>query len=214
MNNTIFSKKIMTSGFTLVEMIVVLGIFSLLMTLATGALYTNQKINTKLQENQSILDNVNLSMDTISKDIRYGTDFYCADSVTGAQIPLRKGCAYPTGGKVIFFRPNDVSSSTDRVAYYASSTIYGDVVLKDEYIDGATTTYQVTASNLRVKSLVFYTFGVNTVFGVGQDVDDMHDYEQPLIVLTMGGETIPIDLTASSTSFVIQTSISSRRVDK
>lgn len=205
-------KKI--KGFTLVEMIVVLGIFSLLMTLATGALYTNQKINTKLQENQSILDNVNLSMDTISKDIRYGTDFYCADTVNAPQIPLRQGCGYPTGGRVIFFKPNDVSSSTDRVAYYASSTVYGDVILKDEYIDGATTTYQVTASNLRVKSLVFYVLGANTTSGTSQDVGDIHDFEQPLIVLTLGGETIPADLTASSTSFVIETSISSRRVDK
>lgn len=211
-------------GFTLVEMLVVLGLFSFIMTLATGALYSTQAINVKLQDTQSVLDNVNLSMETMSRDIRYGFDFHCAEEMNETDIQLRKSCSYQNtgashGGKFLFFRPFDAASSSDRVVYYASTTSKGSVILKDEYIADAlgnisTTTYQITTSNVKIKSLIFYVTGANTTLGKsGMDVGDVHDYAQPLITINISGETIPIKQNASSTKFIIQSSVTSRNLD-
>ena len=208
-------------GFTLVEMLVVLGLFSFIMTLATSVLYSTQAINVKLQESQAVLDNLNISMDAMSRDIRYGSDFHCGASSTPEEleINLRKNCSYSNltilhGGKVIFFKPSSAGSDSDRVAYYASTTQSGEVILKDEYIGGSTSTYQITADDVKIKSLLFYVEGANTATGVNVDVDGVHDYAQPLITVTLSGETIPMKQSSSSTTFIMQTSISSRGIDK
>jgi prepilin-type N-terminal cleavage/methylation domain-containing protein len=225
MNTFIISNK-KISGFTLVEMLIVLGLFSFMMTLATGVLYTTQAINVKLQETQSILDNVNVSMDAMSREIRYGADFHC-DTDWGGEIgqtdiykTLRKSCDYNEGhgGKLLFFKPIDSSRDTDRVAYYASSTNEGEVIMKDEYFSVTpgvlTNSYQITANDVKIKSLLFYVAGANSVSTVGADVGDVHDYVQPLITTTLSGETKPTMSNASSTKFIIQLSVSARSIDK
>lgn len=214
-------------GFTLVEMLVVLGLFSFIMTLATGVLYSTQAINVKLQASQAVLDNVNISMDTMSRDIRYGFDFHCGANLPPAEtkINLRKSCRYSDagllhGGKSLFFKPADAVSDSDRVSYYASTTSFGNVILKDEYTKNivtgitSTTTYQITANDVKITSLVFYVEGANTGTGNGVDVDEVHDYVQPLITLMISGETIPIKQNGAPTPFAIQTSISSRGIDR
>ncbi len=67
-------KKI--EGYSLVEILVVLGLFSSIATLSLGALFNAQAVNARLQETQAILDNINLSMQTVTRDIRFGSDFY------------------------------------------------------------------------------------------------------------------------------------------
>ncbi len=210
-------------GFTLVEMLVVLGLFSFIMTLATGVLYTSQAINVKLQETQSILDNVSVSLEIMTRDIRYGSVFHCDTSLNVANFRERRGCSYDdlgvnNGGVVLFFKPVDANNSNDRVAYYASTTQTGKVILKDEYFSGkATTTYQITADDVKIKSLLFYVVGASSTSLAkdegGVEIPDSNDYIQPLITLSVSGETIPIKEKASSTKFIVETSISSRVLD-
>jgi prepilin-type N-terminal cleavage/methylation domain-containing protein len=208
-----YYKKINRKAFTLVEMLVVLGIFSFIMTLATGVLYTTQAVNVKLQETQAVLDNVSLSMETISRDIRYGADFHCGVSLDASNSHLRKSCSYEQeGGSVLFFKPS--GGIPERVAYYASTTQYGSVILRDEYMEGATSTFQITANDVRIKSLIFYVSGANTASTLNEDVDSIHDFEQPVITLTISGETIPINERSSSTKFTMQSSVSPRELDK
>ena len=64
-------------AFSLVEILVVLGLFSSIATLSLGALFNAQAINAHLQATQAILDNINLSSQTITRDIRFGSLFHC-----------------------------------------------------------------------------------------------------------------------------------------
>ncbi len=215
-------------GFTLVEILVVLGLFSSVMTIAAGALFTTQAVNVKLQETQSILDNVNLSMETMTREIRYGTDFHCDISLLATSSSLRKNCTFTNnGGTVLFFKPNTMVNDKDRVAYYLKNT---GVLYKDEYLCGddnctivSTSTYQITGDDVVIKSLVFYVTGANTVAKDNKDISILgvvqHDYTQPLITLSVAGETKSKKsgaTTATSTGivkFTVQTSISSRQLD-
>lgn len=209
-------------GFTLVEMLVVLGLFSYIMTLATSVLYSTQAVNVKLQETQSVLDNVNVSFETIVRDIRYGSDFHCMSTMPGAgdtSYLQRGNCSYNSvgenhGGKILFLKPIDAVDNDDRVAYYATTTTTGMVIQKDEYFTGKPkASYQVTADDVRIKSLLFYVAGASST-ALTSGVAGTEDYMQPLITIVVSGETVPMKGGATTTPFVVQTSVSSRVLDK
>jgi len=65
-----FSKNIKTSrGFTLLEMIVAIGIFTIVMLMATSALVTIIGANRKVQSQQVAINNLNFALE--SKSIVY-----------------------------------------------------------------------------------------------------------------------------------------------
>lgn len=228
MNNYFFKNKYRKiQGFTLVEMLVVLFLFSFIMTLATSVLFSTQAINVKLQETQSVLDNVNVSLETMVRDIRYGSHFNCMDSLPNVDVDtsylLRRSCSYENvganhGGKVLFLKPIDATDKDDRIVYYATTTATGMVIQKDEYFFGKPkASFQITADDVRIKTLLFYVVGASSTIPVKDitdtDIPGTEDYIQPLITITIAGETIPIKGGSSSTPFVVETSVSSRVLD-
>ena len=205
------------------EILVVLGLFSSIMTLAAGTLFMTQAVNVKLQQTQAVLDNVNLSVETMTREIRYGSEFHCgviSAEIYDLSMNLRKSCPFvDKGGVALIFKPNNASSSSDRVAYYATSTAHGDVIFRNEYIGGSTTTYQITADDVSIKSLIFYVSGANTSVSPTKDVNGVHDFAQPFVTVDVSGEIkAPHNVISSSTStnivkFTVQTSVSPRELD-
>ncbi len=72
------SNQTHTRGFTLIEMIVSLGIFSLVMTIAVGALLVLISNNQKLQGEQSVMTNLAFALDGMTREIRTGTSYFCS----------------------------------------------------------------------------------------------------------------------------------------
>lgn len=206
-------------GFTLVEMLVVLGLFSTIMTIASGALFSAQSVNVKLQETQSILDNMNLSVEVMTRDIRYGSDFYATTTTLGPAPSRRKSCTYAVFGcNVLYFKPADAVNDLDRVVYYLDSGI----LYKKEIPSGigSAKIYQITAGDINVKSLIFFVKGAEAspdIVGPGNATSNedtlVVDYEQPLITLTLFGITRQTRM-ATTTKFTIESSISPREIDK
>lgn len=67
-----------TRGFTLIEMIVSLGLFSVVIVVAIGALLTMVNADKQLQSEQSVMSNLAFALDSMTREIRTGTNFYCA----------------------------------------------------------------------------------------------------------------------------------------
>ena len=196
-------------GFTLVELMVTIAIFTSVMTIATGALFSAQALNTKLQETQTILDEVNLSIQIMSRDIRYGSQFYCTNNETdpSAVVPgARHSCPYPTGFGALLFKPTDTLSGTtdstqDRVAYFVSNGI----LYKTEYPYGGTPqTYQITSQDIHINTLMFYVVGAE---------NSSTDYNQPLITFVVSGVTIPTKPSIQPVDFNVELSVSARGLD-
>jgi prepilin-type N-terminal cleavage/methylation domain-containing protein len=82
-------------GFTLIEMIVVVGIFSVVMTIAMGAIFTIVSANKSAQALASVMDNLNSALDTMSRNTRFGSSFQC----NGTNISISRGgqSSCPTG---------------------------------------------------------------------------------------------------------------------
>lgn len=202
------------AGFTLVELLVVLGLFSSIATLSLGSLFNTQAINGRLQETQAILDNINLSSQTITRDIRFGSEFYCARSIPGEgeSIPsTRRNCNFADAspGKVLIFTPADATNELDRVMYYVSNGI----LYKDTYpYSGGTTTEQMTTSDVNINSLIFYVEGAQTSDG-SNDYLDASDFKQPLITMFLSGVTKPTKSSATPVPFNFQTVVSASGID-
>lgn len=199
-------------GFTLVELLVVLGLFSSIATLSLGALFNAQSVNARLQETQAILDNINLSSQTLTRDIRFGSDFYCAQSLpVPALIPtVRKNCVFGVSqGSVLIFKASDAEGDLDRIAYYVSN----GVLYKNIYQHLATTSVlQMTSDDVAITSLTFNVSGAQTSTGIKDEAGAI-DYQQPLIKVLISGVTRPVKASTPPATFNLETAVSAREID-
>lgn len=67
------------SGFSLVEMIVALAVFAVVITIAVGALLMLIGTNQRLQAEQSVMTNLSFALDSMTREIRTGTHYYCEE---------------------------------------------------------------------------------------------------------------------------------------
>lgn len=66
-------------GFTLIEMIVSLALFSVVVTISVGALLSIISANEQLQEEKSVLTNLSFAIDSMTREIRTGEHYYCGN---------------------------------------------------------------------------------------------------------------------------------------
>ncbi len=75
----VHAKQKTTLGFTLIEMIVSLGVFSVVVTTAVGAMLVLISTNQQLQAEQSVMTNLAFALDTMTREMRTGFNYYCDD---------------------------------------------------------------------------------------------------------------------------------------
>lgn len=207
-------------AFTLVEMLVAVTIFSFVVLIAVGALFTVQKISTKTQQTQIILDGVNLSMEQMTRDIHYGWEFHC-ENISGNPDPAllstykqRQSCQYdPNSGSVynaLFFRPvNSNDPANDIVAYYLSTDGATSTIMKWTHTATQNKYSHITDPDVNIKALHFFVRGAD----ISPIPPDLGDYEQPLIMIVIDGVTIPTRSGVLPVEFNLQTTASSRLLD-
>ncbi len=100
-------------GFTLVEMIVAIFIFSIVMVIATGSLITVIGANRKAQAVKSVMNNLNFSLDSMARAIRVGTDYDCG--VSACAVDGSSEFSFiDTDGREVMYRLNDETSRIER----------------------------------------------------------------------------------------------------
>jgi prepilin-type N-terminal cleavage/methylation domain-containing protein len=145
------------SGFTLIEIIVSLGVFSTVVTIAVGALLVLVAANQQLQNEQSVMTNLSFALDSMTREIRTGTAYNCdteasistggpnnffqdgRDLDTIVEIDDYDDCDGPQGNQDIiglsFVESGDsISGSNDRVLYFfddSTGIIYRRVGTED-----------------------------------------------------------------------------------
>jgi len=84
--------KTKTRAFTLVEIIVSLAIFSIVAVVALGALVKIISANNKAQTLQSAMTNLNYAIESISREMRVGKNYYCGTAFTYDDIASPVAC--------------------------------------------------------------------------------------------------------------------------
>jgi type II secretory pathway pseudopilin PulG len=198
-------------GITLVEILVVLGLFSGVATLALGALFNTQAINNKLLENQSILDNVNFSLQAVTRDIRYGAEFHCAATVLVTATTTRRDCEPGSGGGVyINFLGAEGTNANDRVAYYVEE---GVLYKRESPFGVSPLTYQMTGRDIYITDFRVYIDGAYATNPLLSADQMTFDYTQPKITILLSGRSNPSRASIVPSTFSIETVVSSRLLD-
>lgn len=173
-------------GFSLVELLVSIGIFAIVMVISVNSLLILMDANAKVQGDYAVISNVSFAIDSITRNIRTGIDQYCAGSI-GDAVPLPTTASDCADGSVIVFTDGETG---DRTGYRLNGTS-----IEQKIEDGSW--LQVTSDNVSITSFLF------TVAGSGGG-----DSFQPRIRFLIQGEVE--DAGGNTTDFSLQSTITER----
>jgi prepilin-type N-terminal cleavage/methylation domain-containing protein len=185
------------AGFTLIEMLVSIALFAIVMVVCVGALLSLVGANKKAQALESVMNNLNISLDDMARSIREGTNFngqqvyngQSAGCITGPGAG--KDCiGNSNGGTHTFsFAPFGTNTSGSfNYTYYiyapngsfncVTSSGTGGCIVRAEYSStlGGYVVAPLTAPEVSITSMEFYVIG--TVTG---------DTTQPRVIITIDG---------------------------
>ncbi len=174
------------AGFTLAELLVSVAIFSVVVTVAIGALLTVLNANRKAQALQTVMNNLNFALEQMSRDIRVGTDYRCGPGTA----PLAD-CT----GQALGYTSHD---GVTRVLYELDGA--GQITRS---IDGGQA-QPVTASDITIEGINFIVSG------------PANDAYQPKVLFALRGYTGKDDPghPELKTYFNLQTTVSARLLDR
>jgi prepilin-type N-terminal cleavage/methylation domain-containing protein len=82
-----FMSMTYSRGYTLIELIIAVGLFAVVMTLASGAYIIMIDLTRQAQNKATGIDNLSFALETMTRNIRTGTNYNCGglgDCVSGA----------------------------------------------------------------------------------------------------------------------------------
>ena len=177
------------SGFTLVEIMVAVSVFVLVMVISSGAIISVFNANQKSKTLRSVMDNLNLTMESMTRTIRFGTNYHC-----GATIPPPTtsplDCGNP-GSNTLTVRAVDGTQVT-----YSLS---GGRIIRT--ISGVN--YFMTSGDVTISKLAFRVYGS----------PPYPDLFQPQVIIVVAGSVGPSNKPLSQSIFSLQTTVSQRVFD-
>lgn len=195
-------KPLFCTGFTLVEMIVAMGVFTLSMLIIVGSLVSLNNASRKARTERIATDNLSAAIDSMARSMRMGTSFHCGCGGAGdptfptgtLDCPMD---AFGGGGAqcIAFEGQSGTSNPNDQIVFrffnghLQRSTQGGALLPVNTYLD-------MTAPEIVVTNLKFY------LRGSAASVD------QPVITMNIRGKSGVQAKT--TTDFNLQTTISPR----
>ncbi|MBI2611100.1 type II secretion system protein [Candidatus Kaiserbacteria bacterium] len=185
-------------GFTLVEMIVAVGLFAVVMLVSTAALLALVGANRKAHALQSVMNNFSIALDGMVRSIRMGSEYHCGSG----DITATQSCEL--GSTKFAFKPfceGDCDPLERWVYVYdTNGTFCGQGRLCKSENNGGNY-YAVTAGDVAIEDFTFYVVG--TTRG---------DTTQPKVVIAVSGTAGGTNV-KTTTSFSIQATAVQRILD-
>lgn len=183
------------SGFTLVEMMVAVALFSIVMVVSVGSLLSMINANKKSQSLQLVMSNLDFAVEDITRTMRVGTNYHCGSGDISEPKDCNGGSNYiafePTGG--------DPDSANDQVVYRLNGT-----QIEKSTSGGVSNSFiAITAPEITIESLSFFVQGSGPASG--------GDKNQPKVLIVLSGYAGKDEKTKSN--FNIQTMVSQRILD-
>jgi prepilin-type N-terminal cleavage/methylation domain-containing protein len=146
------------AGFTVIEMMVAVALFAVVMVISAGALLSLASANRKAQALQSVMNNLNITLDSMVRSMRGGNRYDCQPAGAGVVPGRVHDC--PTGDTQIAFEPHGGNPATPDQRVYAfiepNGTQPGYI---QRSLDGGTTWARVTAPEISIVDMKFYVVG-------------------------------------------------------
>jgi prepilin-type N-terminal cleavage/methylation domain-containing protein len=187
--------KDMKKGFTLIEVLVSVSIFTIVMLVATGAVFTIVGANKKTHSLKSVMTNIDFAIESMARDMRVGSKYICNDignCQSGASTIRYKANRDVDGGGY------SAGDSMDQIEYSLGSGGNVGRIMK-KFWSTAQPAFPITAAEITITNLKFYATGVTAGDGL-----------QPKVVITIQGNA---GLGDAKSSFNIETLVTQRSID-
>lgn len=177
-------------GFTLVEMIVSLALFSIVITISVGALLVLIGTNEQLQGEQTVMTNLSFALDSMTREIRTGTEYFCfrtqnqngpnnfvnlSNNIDNAEVGETEDCQGGNGNGNAQFRfhglvfkegGDSITEDDDRILYYFekednSATATGTIYRRV----GAGAPQSIISDGIGIRNLEFFVTGSEPLQG-------------------------------------------------
>lgn len=178
------------------------AIFTIVMTIALGALLFMSESDRKAQSFKSVINNLNFSMDSMTRSIRTGQVYHC--DISQGSVSSPRDCAAPSASSFAF-RPADSSSTFVYKLESSNAALCGQPSNRVGCIarstDGGASYASITSPEVYVDRLDFYVTG-----------STVGDGFQPKVTILISGE---VTVTATQKSALnLQTSVTQRIYDQ
>jgi prepilin-type N-terminal cleavage/methylation domain-containing protein len=198
-------------GFTLIEMLVATAVFMSVMTVAVSALITIINADKQSQNIKTTTDAVTFAIDTMSRDMRVGTDYTCLKDSTptdGPQGSEQSDCA--GGSRTVGYLNN--SGQYIKYSFTPPNGTNSSGVLTENTCDSDFTTCSSedlisSDSGANISNVEFYVMGVDCENGGGI----CSAKAQPGVLISVSG-VIPETTSTTTTEFDLQTKIMQRSI--
>ncbi|MEK7066719.1 MAG: prepilin-type N-terminal cleavage/methylation domain-containing protein, partial [Patescibacteria group bacterium] len=199
-------------GFTLIEIMVSISIFTAVMMITIGALISLNDGSRKAQALRTVIDNLNFAVEDITRKVRTGSSYHCFS--TPAEVSQAMLDAVPTkynspkdcsaGGYAISLQTQDVIPTW--VIYIYDQT---NGVIKIRTKKSPSTVFgpllNVTSGEVTISDTKF------TVRGAMSPYSAVPISRQPIVILNISG-TVDLKKEKLRTDFSLQTAISHREL--
>lgn len=192
-----------TAGFTLIEMLVSLALFTVVITIVTGALLVLISGNGRLQNEQSVMTNLTFALDTMTREIRTGTQYVCTSSsnaeLTSYGTTSVNDCASGNNGLSFREAGTSITGGVDngRIAYYYDST--NKTIMRR--VD--TTIESIVSSGIVITNLDFFVTDARSFTDNGST-------RQPTVTVIIEAEEEGV---TGGKTFRAQTTVTQRQLD-
>jgi prepilin-type N-terminal cleavage/methylation domain-containing protein len=183
-------------GFTLIEMIVSVALFAVVMLVAGATLLSLVYANRKAQALQSVMNNLNVSLDGIVRSVREGSNYRC-----GSPVEANGDCS--SGGTALYFTPygSDPTNRAEDWGYLFDNTGSYCGLHRICVSENEGPWIPITAPEVSITNMTFYVVG--TVKGGGV---------QPKVVMIIDG-TAGVASTKTTSNFNIQATATQRKLN-
>jgi prepilin-type N-terminal cleavage/methylation domain-containing protein len=172
-------------GYTLIELVVAVGLFALVMLLVSGAYLMMINVNQQTQNISTGIDNFSFALDAMTHDIRVGSGYTCPTGTSDCTVDASSGS---------FALKNE---SGIPVSY----TLSGSAITKTT---AGVSSYLTDATTVTVTSLVFYVTGTKTAA--------QGDLQQARVMIAVTG-TVSSGAGKALQSFTVETGATMRGSD-
>lgn len=192
-----FTQPKYLAGFTLVELMVSLTIFSIVMLISTGTLLVLINVNAKAQALYSSTTNLSFALDSMTREMRTGYYYYCS---SGGDLPnpdVKGNCTTSTNALIAFMRDKDAW----QVGYR-----FNNGRIEQRINNPTSSTGDISWTPITSQDVTIETFSVAVANSAS-----MTEEKQPTIDIHVTGKvTNGLD---TDTKFNIQTHIVERKLD-
>lgn len=195
------------AGFTLIEILVALTIFTIVVTISVGSLMELLSANSKVQSIQQAVSNVSFALDDMARNIRTGSNYQCPATDFSNNNAAPADC---TSGTSFAYTEADTSLTgttlgSNRIAYKLQN---GQI---EQHLGSGTISdsnwQPLTTSNVTINALRFVVTGSYSTTG------SPSDQRSPTVTIYIKGTVSTGSASTTASTFTLETTVTQQSVN-